>query len=332
MRSLFYDKATRKKVFRRIGFWASLALLLLLLRQIHLRVSESAGGWSAVQVSHPFYLVASLLLLPAGFSVEAHKWRQLLRAAGAPYMGFKKSFISVLCGTAASAVTPNRVGDYPGRVLALKGVPLQSGTVAGVLGAGSQLATLFLWAIPAALSIPVSGNLMPQSWVAALAIGGAGISLGIYFLAHRWVKWLLRIPLLKRLVPAQQNISGNTPAAVLWTALGWSLLRFAVYTTQFWLLLHWLSVPMAPVQGWLRCAFFFSVLAVIPNFALAEIGIRGAVALFLFDPSGANSAAVFLASLFLWLTNLAVPSLVGALLWFRTIKPSVVPTVQQPPS
>ena len=265
-----------------------------------------------------------------GFLVEAHKWRQLLRAAGAPRVGLKKSFISVLCGTAASAVTPNRMGDYPGRVLALRGISLQNGTVAGALGAGSQLATLFLWAIPAALFTEISGNYLPPKLVAVLAIAGALASLGLYFYSDRWVGRLLRIPLLRRLMPSGREISGKIPVPMLRTALWWSLLRFAIYTTQFWLLLHWLSVPMLPVQGWLRCAFFFSLLAVIPNFALAEIGVRGAVALFLFDISGNSSAAIFLATLVLWLTNLALPSLAGALLWFRTVKPSGTAAVQPP--
>ncbi len=331
MRSLFYDKAIRKKFFRRIGFGASLILLLLLLRQIHLRVAESAGGWAAVSTASPLYFIASLLLLPVGFGVEAHKWRQLLRTAGAPWVGLQKAFVSVLCGTAASAVTPNRLGDYPGRVLALRGVSLQSGTVAGVLGAGSQLATLFIWAIPAVLFTDIPPNFLPQKVLAALTILGALAALGVYFYSGRWVALLLRMPWLHRLLASkQQHVDERVPAGTRWMALGWSLLRFAVYTTQFWLLLQWLSVPIPLFQGWLRCAFFFSLLAVIPNFALAEIGIRGAVALFLFDVSGNSSAAVFLASLVLWITNLALPSLVGALLWFRTIKPSEQKRAQAP--
>lgn len=266
-----------------------------------------------------------------GFLVEAHKWRLLLRAAGAPRITLKKSFVSVLCGTAASAVTPNRVGDYPGRVLALKGISLQIGTVAGVLGAGSQFATLFLWAIPAALFTEISENFVSQRLLIGLTAGGALLALVMYFYSDRWVALLLRIPLLRRMAPAKAPVSGTTPTRIFWTALFWSLLRFATYTTQFWLLLHWLSVPLLPAQGWMRCAFFFSLLAVIPNFALAEIGIRGAVALFLFDISGNNSAAIFLATLVLWLTNLALPSLIGALLWFRTVKPSGAEAVQPLP-
>lgn len=295
-----------------------MVLLFLLLRQIHLRISESAGGWRAVSPGNPLFLIASLLLLPVGFGVEAYKWRQLLEASGSGKVGFKKAFISVLCGTAASAVTPNRVGDYPGRVLALRNISLESGTVAGVLGAGSQFATLFLWALPAAFRIPISGNYLPQSLLAALTAGGAGLALLIYFYTDRWVAFVLRVPFLRRFLSNTQKPAVVVPRRVLWTALFWSLLRFAVYTTQFWLLLHWLQVPMTtPVQGWMRCAFFFSLLAVIPNFALAEIGIRGAVALFLFDPTGQSSAAVFMASLLLWMTNLALPSLAGSALWFR---------------
>ncbi len=269
--------------------------------------------------------MAALFLLPAGYAVEAVKWRLLLRASGASFVSLKASIISVLCGAAASAVTPNRTGDYPARLLAIKDLSLSAGTVAGVLGAGSQLATLFVWALPAVLFANVPQDYVSPLAAAALTALLASSALVFYFFSHRLAKWALRIPLLRKL-PANVEISFGARCWILLL----SLLRFAIYTSQFWLLLQWLSVPMAPAQGWMRCALFFSLLAVIPNFALAEIGIRGTLALFLFNVPESGSAAVFGATLVLWLTNLALPALAGAGFWFRRVKLSGKPPVSSP--
>lgn len=323
MRPLFSDKATRKKAFRRIGLWASVLLLFLILRQIHLRVSQNAGGWSAVSFSSPLYAAAALLLLPVSLSVEAYKWRLLLRMSGAAFVSWKQALISVLCGAAAAAVTPNRTGDFPARLLALKTVSVADGAVAGVLGASAQLATLFVWALPAVMLADVQQDFISPTAAAALTALMAVATLLFYFFSHRLAKWALHVPLLRRLPLTDVPISLGARCIIL----SLSLLRFAIYTTQFWLLLHWVSVPMLPAQGWMRCALFFSLLAVIPNFALAEIGIRGALALFLFHVPEKDSAAVFLATLVLWLTNLALPALTGAGFWFRRVKLSGPPTV-----
>ena len=78
------------------------------------------------------------------------------------------------------------------------------------------------------------------------------------------------------------------------------------------------------VQCMLVIPVIYLVLAAIPTVALAELGIRGSVSVFLFgllSGTGGLDAettlAVVSASTLIWFINIAVPSLAGVLVVFR---------------
>jgi hypothetical protein len=52
----------------------------------------------------------------------------------------------------------------------------------------------------------------------------------------------------------------------------------------------------------------------VPNFAIAELGIRGLVGLWVIGIFSENQVGILLATLIIWLVNLILPAVVGALL------------------
>ena len=52
----------------------------------------------------------------------------------------------------------------------------------------------------------------------------------------------------------------------------------------------------------------------MPNFAIAELGVRGLVGIWIVGLFSANKAGILLATLTIWLVNLILPAVVGALL------------------
>ncbi|MFA6401838.1 MAG: hypothetical protein WCX31_09470 [Salinivirgaceae bacterium] len=55
----------------------------------------------------------------------------------------------------------------------------------------------------------------------------------------------------------------------------------------------------------------------IPTFALAELGVRGSVAVLVIGTLSPLSSAIIAASVLLWIINLALPALVGAQFLYR---------------
>ena len=59
-----------------------------------------------------------LLFVFVNWGIEARKWQLLMKAVQP--MSFITAFKSVLCGVTLSLNTPNRMGEYGGRILFVK--------------------------------------------------------------------------------------------------------------------------------------------------------------------------------------------------------------------
>ncbi|MCB0771783.1 MAG: hypothetical protein KDB93_00205, partial [Flavobacteriales bacterium] len=67
-------------------------------------------------------------------------------------------------------------------------------------------------------------------------------------------------------------------------------------------------------QALMTVPVVYLVSTLIPTMLLSELGVRGSVAVAMFAPLGGPAAMVLLASFGLWLVNLALPALAGALI------------------
>jgi len=57
----------------------------------------------------------------------------------------------------------------------------------------------------------------------------------------------------------------------------------------------------------------YAAMLVIPTITIAEPGVRGSLSLLIFGVFSTNEAGILAASLTLWIINLAIPALLGAL-------------------
>lgn len=297
-----------------MGVVLGAVLLLLVALQIRSQLRQGPG-LTTIRAWSPGFILTAVLLLPLNLGLEAWKWRALLLPY-LPGITWWRAATSVLAGIAASVVTPNRLGEYPGRMLRLDRFSPYRLVTAAVLGSLSQLVALFLWGAAAAGWYAVQH---PAWWtVSGALLSGAGAGLAILFFLRyeQWIPKLARIRPLRRYAVLGRSL-GRPDLRRQAGILAWSVLRFAVFTTQFWLLLRGAGVPLPLLGGMLLCVLFFWLMAVVPSIALAEIGIRGGVALFLFSPFTPDRIGILAATLALWLLNLAVPSLLGALVLLR---------------
>ena len=100
-----------------------------------------------------------------------------------------------------------------------------------------------------------------------------------------------------------------------------SLLRYLVFSLQFYLLLKAFDLNLPYLKAMMLIGLVYLLVTIIPTIALSELGVRGSVSLFVFaiylEPLGNWSdqaaLAVASASTILWLINLAFPALLGVL-------------------
>ena len=283
-------------------------------------------------------LLLVMFLMLVNWSTEALKWKYLIGKI--ERLNWFSAFKAVLTGVAVSAFTPNRVGDYFGRVFILEKANRIEGVFITILGSMSQLLVTFIAGTLCLLMLIGSGDEgiyrffnIPLYmydyffWGGLLLILLLNVLFTLLFLNISLLSTLagkLRGKLLEKLTSYIHILSAYTTGELLVVIL-LSLFRFFIFSLQFYLLLLMFSVKLPLFQGMLLIGLIFFVMTMIPTVAIAELGVRGSVSLFFigiyFGGADAMPATVALgvvaASTALWLINLALPALAGALFVFN---------------
>ena len=99
---------------------------------------------------------------------------------------------------------------------------------------------------------------------------------------------------------------------VLW----YSVARYAVFTTQFFILLQLFDINISYTDAIVLIMIMLFVVSIIHTIAITEIGVRGSVAIFLFGLLSANTIGIFSATFVMWIINLLLPALIGTIFIF----------------
>jgi len=261
-------------------------------------------------------------LMVINWSIEARKWQVLLLPV--EKMSWWKCLQATLSGVAFSINTPNRIGEYGGRILYVQEgnrIPALSLTV---MGSFSQLLITMLLGCGGLIYLL---NVSPEEILAQQSISNKlWLQVMLYTVSTISVFCTLLYFRLGLLVKFVKKITGSTKWLQHITVLedlgvrnllrvfSLSMCRYVVFAIQFILMLQLMQVSVTVWQAFWLIAIMFLVLALIPTIALAEIGVRGKVSLALFGLFSINSIGIVAASIGIWFINLVIPALFGSLL------------------
>ncbi|MDB4534356.1 hypothetical protein N9242_05730, partial [Vicingaceae bacterium] len=82
---------------------------------------------------------------------------------------------------------------------------------------------------------------------------------------------------------------------------------------QYFLVLRAFGLSLDGVNELLLIPVCFLIASFIPTILISEIGVRGSVALFVFGTFSDLEFQIILASVVVWMINVAVPALLGLL-------------------
>ena len=307
-------------------FFGPLLFLILswsLYRQIvdkpnlDIQLNQIKNSWANWRV----WLVAFLMLINWGF--ETIKWKLLIKHIQ-PF-SFLKAFKSVLSGCSITILTPNRIGEYGGRILYVEPRNRIKAISLAIVGSISQLLVTMVMGCLGLLFLRYFSQydnrvlrVIPEFWEAvimSLCIG-LTVMLLLFYLRLGWlVRMMEKVPALHRAVK-HISVLDEFNNAQLVQILSLSFVRYLVFVLQYVLLLQVMEVQIA---GWLcfwLVAIFYLVMAVAPTFGFIELPVRVSASWTIFQLYTTNELGVGTAALGIWLINLAVPALIGSLLIF----------------
>lgn len=292
-------------------------IALVLLWGIYLQVNNQLSKVSRDDILNTgpnIWLWVCIALMPVNILLEAKKWHLL--ANSAQPLKYRQALTSYLGGIAASMVTPNRVGEYPGRLLYLKRKNTLRLIGVSVLGILAQLLTMFLFGLAGLIYYNLTFDNPIGIVVLFLCLSMTIIIAIAYWKFEAWIPLIERVKWLRRFRVYNKLLKRFSTKEQL-TIISISMIRYAIYTAQYLFLLYWMNINMPFAEGFMMSALFFWVIAVIPSISLVELTERGQVGLYLFQHYSDNAIGILVATVGIWCINLILPAVAGSILLFR---------------
>lgn len=263
-------------------------------------------------------IVFVLVFFNWGF--ESLKWKSLIDKV--EKISIYRAFKAIFSGVTVSIFTPNRVGEYVGRVFHLqKADRINAILITMICGVAQLLVTVATGLAAGVVFMPRYTTVVEQFGfyyyaVAVLVIAIAGFLLFGYLNASLVTPVIKKIRILGKWRRYGKLFARFSKAELLKVLL-YSFGRYAVFTLQFYLLLRIFGVHIGYLPAMMMISLTYFVMAIIPTIAIAELGVRGSVAVYFLGMLSPNEVGILSASFALWIVNLALPALLGSLFIFN---------------
>lgn len=285
---------------------------------------NAAEVWQSFQACFQsgrlYLLLLNLALIPINWGLEAKKWQLLIRHFSD--YPFWQIFKAILAGVTVSLFTPNRVGEYGGRILLVEKEHNLKAVIATMVGSFSQLLILIALGLLGLIYFCVIVLTVEIYLVYTLFCLGAlliAFMLFCFYNVDLFVQVAKRITFLHRFKEQLKQIRflQAYTSTELTTTLLFSCLRYLVYSTQYYLMLLFFGVEVHWIAAYAGIATIYLIQSGIPLPPVIDLFARGEVALFVWQHLWAadtpNTINILASTYTLFLFNLIVPALIGAI-------------------
>jgi hypothetical protein len=260
-----------------------------------------------------FPALLSLVLVPLNLGLGAQKWRLMVRTFY-PKLSFEQSFGAILAGMTTGIFTPNRIGEYGGRVFMLPpGKRLEAVIVTFIDRVCQMMITVwmgsfallgFIWFI-SDFSSEVKFSLI------GLVLLVNALLIGLAFSRNKLIKILEKYRHYKYLRIAQVTLEKLQPG-LFGKVLSLAAIRYSVFTFQFVLLLYAFGYDKGILLAVWMILLIYLLKSFAPSIALSELGVREGIAVYVMEQFHvADPSISFNSTFLLYLFNIALPSVFG---------------------
>ena len=284
-----------KKFITKIKWLVAILSFVYLVYSINIKIEQIDFSFFNSSNLHDktigFLLLFFLMML--NWFIESLKWKYAL--INTQKISIKTSIASVLSGVSTGIFTPNRVGEFVGKIFFLKEENREKAISINILVSYSQLlVTLIL----GACALLYTNYFLLASSILILFL--------LYINLSKIINWIVKkfsVPFLGKIeLVSIYNLS------VLFLL---SLFRYIVFLFQFIISLNLVGINLDLFSSIKSIVTYYLYLAAIPTYAWSELGVRGALAVKVFESLSNNPLQTLTASSLLWIVNIAIPALMG---------------------
>jgi hypothetical protein len=255
-----------------------------------------------------FVLALVLCLMPINWGIESYKWKSITTQIQS--ISYSTAIKSVFSGICVGNIAPGRAMEFLAKIIFFKFENRPSITVLHFInGMFQMLITVTVGIV--AIAFKLNQNHDSSTFIYLVLSGGLCMILffcwaifNVSFIQQKlkFIKWFQKMG-------NTQNIQFSKTLILKLISL--SIVRYLVFTTQFYLIHNALSPQNEIIQIFMSIAAYFMLTSLIPMISVIEPAIRAAIALFVFNNTGGDTITIVLASTFVWIINVVIPSVIG---------------------
>lgn len=251
-------------------------------------------------------MVLMLLLLSVfNWVFEILKWKVLISKI--KKLSFFESVQQVLCAQTASLFTPAKLGEYGTKTLFYDSVVTKKVLYLNLVGNFAQLtATLFAGVF--GVFYFVKQRFPEHTYTLISSI----LTIIITCLVFQKIFW--KFPGFSTSFKNTFRSIGTLRSHNQLRVFGFSFLRYACFSLQFYLLIQLLH-PVPFWETWLLIFAYYLISSALPVMQFLDLAVKSSVALWVFPHL--NPAVILFITSWMWLLNTAGPAVVGTVFWWR---------------
>ncbi len=274
-----------------------------------LKQKEEGVNWNIIIERFSFITFLGVLFMSLlNWILECLKWKNLVSSF--TKISFSTAVEQSLGSLTASIFTPNRVGEYAAKCLYYSKEKTKKIIFLNFLGNSTQMIVTIFFGMIGVLFLFILSTLFGDYesfensslfWLPIVFIFGL---LLFVFKIKKWRFYGYSIEHLWgkiRLFPTRKHFAN----------FQYSVLRYLLFSHQFYVLLLVFQVEMPYSDAILTVFTMYFLASVIPTIHLMDVVIKGSVAVFLFGKLGVDEWIIISITTLMWLLNLVLPVLIG---------------------
>ncbi len=311
-----------KHIFRLIF---KITLAVLAFWYIYLKIKDfsfSDFAFPPFNLYSYFLFGIVILLMPVNWFTETVKWKFLIRKF--ENITFVNAFKAVISGTSFALISPNRIGELPGRVFILKKENRGKAVFSTAIGSLSQMLVTVVVGLFFGIAVLFFNpeyfevlNSEQLFYLKIVSVSSVFFGFLLLFNLKYFVLLTGKLKINSKIFRYIEVLSEYTVKDLL-LILGLSFLRYLIFSFQFVLLLHFFDVELSIYEAYTGIALTYLLSSLIPVLSIAEIGVRGSAAILFFGLFSDNIPGILSATTILWLINLAIPAVFGTIIFYKT--------------
>ncbi|MCB0375418.1 MAG: flippase-like domain-containing protein [Sinomicrobium sp.] len=271
----------------------------------HLGFEVFANQLEAKLFNNPGTLIILFLFSLVNWTFEILKWRSL--ASSVRKITFSEAMQQSLGSLTASLFTPNRIGEYGAKAIYYKKGNRRKIMLLNLLGNMGQMTITVVLGL-AGLSYFISHFSLDIGTFPFRKLGYLLVLL--ILIAYGGIRGVRRIhgfyldKILEfiKAMPAKKHLFN----------IGFSLLRYLVFSHQFLFLLRTFGVETDYLTLMALISSMYFLASIVPGLAMLDWLVKGSVALWVFGFIGLSSLTIMSIILIMWIFNFGIPALLGS--------------------